>query len=654
MKQFRLSLTHCSLLIAILILLFANSKKVDAQTLPISNYVLFSGAGGAGTTTPPSPGYGVHLGSPCIVVNGSVGSNRLVKTSGSGNFGGNINSGGTIILSGSNTVSGKITAANSYSSTGTILSIGTGANLSGNIDVNGNVVVSSGTVSGKVTHPVGTTYTGPIPGGGNVTGAPTLPTLPSLPTPMVFPSAGITNITTSTTLTPGAYGNVALSNNQVLTLNGPGVYVFNSINNGNNCSFVYNFNNTSSGDFLIYVHQDVYLGKFSGVIANGGGANRIYCEIHGTGSVGGNAITINNGTASSHTKWLGTVYAPYAAINFGSGGNTDVSGCFWSGTQVVISGGLALNYVPFGPACTPPVANAGIDKNFCSGGSTSIGVAAVAGNTYSWSPSIGLGSSTVSNPTVSSAIAGTTTYTLTVSSGTCSSTDQVIVSVNALPSVSAGTAFTKTCSTNSSGTFIGETAVSGFSYSWSPAAGLSSSTVSKPIANPSITTTYTVTKTNNLSLCSATSTVVVTVNNTPITVSAGTAFTKTCTSNSNGAAIGEINVSGNTYNWSPSAGLSATNISNPLANPSASTTYTVTKSNTSSGCSATASVVVTVNSVTPNANAGFDNAITCFYVTAKLKGSSTTPNAQFNWSTTTGNIVADGNTFSPTVNAVGD
>ncbi|NDK57213.1 Ig-like domain-containing protein [Pontibacter fetidus] len=51
---------------------------------------------------------------------------------------------------------------------------------------------------------------------------------------------------------------------------------------------------------------------------------------------------------------------------------------------------------------------------------------------------------------------------------------------------------------------------------------------------------------------------------------------------------------GTNYSWSPSAGLSATNIANPVASPSQTTTYTVTVTN-AEGCTATDQVVVTVN-----------------------------------------------------------
>lgn len=85
----------------------------------------------------------------------------------------------------------------------------------------------------------------------------------------------------------------------------------------------------------------------------------------------------------------------------------------------------------------------------------------------------------------------------------------------------------------------------------------------------------------------------------PPTVSAGTAFTKACSSNVNGATIGEANDATATYLWSPSTGLSSTTVSNPIANPAVTTTYTVTKTNIASGCSSQATVTVTVNNTPP-------------------------------------------------------
>ncbi|MBL0343064.1 MAG: hypothetical protein IPP71_20660 [Bacteroidetes bacterium] len=144
----------------------------QTQNLPITDFVLFGGNGTspAGATVPASPGYVVQIGSSSSVTGGAIGSYVLVCTTGPVSLGGNVNSGGKVALANSNTVTGKVTAANSANLTGTIFSSGSSSNISGNIDVKGNVVVSGGTVSGAVTHPTGTTYTGPYPVGGNIIG----------------------------------------------------------------------------------------------------------------------------------------------------------------------------------------------------------------------------------------------------------------------------------------------------------------------------------------------------------------------------------------------------------------------------------------------------------------------------------------------------
>ncbi|HLF53408.1 T9SS type A sorting domain-containing protein, partial [Flavobacterium sp.] len=234
-----------------------------------------------------------------------------------------------------------------------------------------------------------------------------------------------------------------------------------------------------------------------------------------------------------------------------------------------------------------------------SGGT--IGETSATGYTYSWSPATGLTATNVSSPTANPS--STTTYTVTKTNTItgCSDTDTVEITVNnTAVTAEAGDPFTKTCVSNTSGGTIGEDAVVGFSYSWSPAAGLSATNVSNPTANPSSTTTYTVTKTTSASGCSDTDSVEISVNNTTVTAEAGDPFTKSCTSNINGKTIGEDGVAGFSYSWLPVAGLSATNVGNPTANPSSTTTYTVTKTNTSSGCSDTDTMTVTVNTDTPD------------------------------------------------------
>jgi uncharacterized repeat protein (TIGR01451 family) len=105
-----------------------------------------------------------------------------------------------------------------------------------------------------------------------------------------------------------------------------------------------------------------------------------------------------------------------------------------------------------------------------------------------------------------------TTLRWTVSNGSCIVSDDVIVT-NSLPvTANAGSAVAICVGSN---TTLGVPAVAGNTYAWSPATGLSSATIAQPVANPTVTTTYTVTVTNSV-LCTATSSVVVTVNPLPI------------------------------------------------------------------------------------------------------------------------------------------
>jgi hypothetical protein len=116
-----------------------------------------------------------------------------------------------------------------------------------------------------------------------------------------------------------------------------------------------------------------------------------------------------------------------------------------------------------------------------------------------------------------------------------------------------------TCTTPSAVT-LGTTNVAGNTYSWSPGTALSSSTISNPTTSATSSTTYTVTVTGSNG-CTATSSVIVGVNNTPPTANAGTSPSLTCTTPS--AVIGTTNVAGNTYSWSPGTALSSSTISNP-------------------------------------------------------------------------------------------
>ena len=391
----------------------------NAQQLKISDFVLFGGKAG------------VEISSSTNIQGGAIGSDTIVKTTGNSTLNTNIYSGGTVQLNNSNIVTGKITAANSKALTGTILSVGSSANIGGNIDINGNIVIGGGIVSGKVTHPAGTTYNGPIPVGGNIIGIPTLPVLPVMPTITIFPSAGSANITSTQVITPGAYGDIVLGGNKTLTFSGAGVYIFKSIkNSGNPNNFVFDFKNAISGTFKIYIYSDANLDQISSSLKNGGSASRIYTEVHGTGATTsmGTAFNIANGSSGKASKWLGTVWAPYGAISIGSGtGSSDLTGALLSATKVTVQSGVTINYAAF-TFCSPPNAFAGLDKPLdfspqttLTGSSTTLGVS------YNWQAiNGGIITSPPNAATITVSVSGG--YVLTVSTAEgCSASDTVVV-----------------------------------------------------------------------------------------------------------------------------------------------------------------------------------------------------------------------------------
>ena len=127
---------------------------------------------------------------------------------------------------------------------------------------------------------------------------------------------------------------------------------------------------------------------------------------------------------------------------------------------------------------------------------------------------------------------------------------------------------------------IGSAAIAGGAYAWSPSLGLSNAGIAQPTATAPGTYTVTVTKISDG--CSFTDAVTITQNTTAPSVNAGVDQTLTCTTTS--LVIGSNALSGNTYAWTPSAGLSNANIAQPTANTP--NTYTLTVTNIANGCSA--------------------------------------------------------------------
>ena len=134
----RMAYSLCSLLA-----LAAFSLPAAAQSPDIHDYVIYAGQGGPGTSTPPSPGYAVELGTGSGVSGGLIGNPVLVTSTGSAEVSSDINSGGSVSFS-NNGIFGNVNAANTASLGGAILSAGSNVVFNGNLKVNGNIVIGSG------------------------------------------------------------------------------------------------------------------------------------------------------------------------------------------------------------------------------------------------------------------------------------------------------------------------------------------------------------------------------------------------------------------------------------------------------------------------------------------------------------------------------
>jgi hypothetical protein len=282
---------------------------------------------------------------------------------------------------------------------------------------------------------------------------------------------------------------------------------------------------------------------------------------------------------------------------------------------------------------TQPLADAGSAATItCAANSpVNIGSAAINGNTYSWSPSSGLNSSSIAEP--SALPSATTDYTVTVTgSNGCTATSNVTITVDDnLPVADAGADDSLDCNTPS--VVIGSVAILGNTYAWSPADGLSATNVAQPTATPTSTSIYTVTVTGSNG-CTATSSVTLNLDNTPPTADAGLPLYLDCIIAS--GTIGTAPIDGYSYSWSPATGLSSTSIAEPTASPLVTTIYTVTVTG-ANGCTATSTVLVDKTGVSipaPDLLAYPGNQF-CLGTDIKLKAKGSTTST-FNWITPVG------------------
>jgi gliding motility-associated-like protein len=199
-----------------------------------------------------------------------------------------------------------------------------------------------------------------------------------------------------------------------------------------------------------------------------------------------------------------------------------------------------------------PIGNISGDVSICRGASTQLNVNVPGATSYLWFPSTDLSCTACANP-ISTATATRVYYAEAFASpNVCPFIDTLTVTVNELPNgmVSNDTTI---CLNDSIQIF----ASGGSAYNWTPSAGLSNSTINNPIAKPTSNTDYIVQISNNL--CSIKDTVSIKV----ISKIGGNISNDTTICES--SPLNLFASGGKNYEWSPSNGLNATNIYNPVA-----------------------------------------------------------------------------------------
>lgn len=311
---------------------------------------------------------------------------------------------------------------------------------------------------------------------------------------------------------------------------------------------------------------------------------------------GGSSVTLSGSGAVSYT-WdngisNGVAFTPASTMTYTVTG-TDGNGCQNTDQVTVTVGPL-------------PVIDAGSPQSVCPG--TPVTLNGSGGVSNTWNNGVTNG--------VAFTPAATTTYTITGTDGNgCQNTDNVTVTVNALPSIDAGSS-QAVCA----GGQVTLNGSGGVSYTWNNG-------VSNGVAfTPASTTTYTVTGTSAQG-CQNTDQVTVTVNALP-SIDAGSPQS-VCTG-------GQVTLNGSggvSYTWN-------NGVTNGVAfTPASTTTFTVTGTS-AQGCQNTDQVTVTVNSL-PTISAG-SNQTVCLGTPVTLNGSG---GVSYAWN----NGVVNNQAFQPAI-----
>ncbi len=234
-----------------------------------------------------------------------------------------------------------------------------------------------------------------------------------------------------------------------------------------------------------------------------------------------------------------------------------------------------------------------LNATICAG--STLPMMAAGATSYTWSPSASLDNSNTANVNATPNI--TTVYTVIGELNGCTSSTTRQVTVVPLPTLMAEANPPAICA----GDKTTINANGAYTYTWSPIYGLSNPYSNQTIANPTITTVYTLIGNNGA--CTASLSVPVVVLPKPV-MSLTSTNPKICKgSNTTIFASGAQN-----YIWSPQNGLNMLSSSAAIASPSVSTNYTIIGVNSSGSVSCVMTQEVFVQ-VVPNATASTSGSV---------------------------------------------
>jgi hypothetical protein len=298
------------------------------------------------------------------------------------------------------------------------------------------------------------------------------------------------------------------------------------------------------------------------------------------------------------------------------------------GCSVTASRTLTVNPLP------SATVSASGTLNICTGGSVTLSIPAVSGQTYVWRNNGSAITGATSNSYTASA-AGSYTVTVTSAAGCATTSSSSVVTLNPIPATPATLTGPTMICTLTSGTYTASAVTGAVSYSWTLPSGLTGTSTTNSIAvaiNDLNFTSGAVTVKANTAFCTsaAKSLTIAKVPATPATLTGSptvtcgiTTGTYTCAA-STGATL---------YNWALPAGITGTSTTTTIATAINNTTFTsgnisVTASNTC-GTSAAKTLAVSKVPFVPASISG--PTITCGLTTATYTAATGSNVSSYTW-----------------------